>query len=71
MQVREGTNPVSCLRSSLKATVLKGLEESSLSQMGNGKVLAKPLGWKGWEGQALATASSTQLAHKCMHRAGN
>lgn len=44
MQVRGGTNPVPCLRGSLKASVPKGLEEASLSQMDIGKVRAKQLG---------------------------
>lgn len=71
MQVREGITRAPCLKGSLKALVPKGLEEAGLSQMGIGKVLAKQLGWKSWEGWALAFASCTQLAHTRMHRAGN
>lgn len=71
MQVRECTDPAPFLKGSLKALVPKGLEEVSLSQTGIGKVLAKQLGWKSWEGCALAFASSTQLSHTHMHRAGN
>ena len=70
-QVREGISPVSCLRGSLKAAVPEGVEEPSLSQTGTGKIPAKQGGWKSREGQALAIASSIQLAHTRMHRADN
>lgn len=62
MQVREGTNPDSCLKGSLMAVVPKDLEEPSLSQTGIGKVLAKEQSRRVW--LALVIISSTQLAHQ-------
>lgn len=61
MQVREGTNPDSCLKGSLMAVVPKDLEEPSLSQTGIGKVLAKEQGWKSLAGSG----------HHLQHTAGS
>lgn len=67
-----GYQPCSLPEGSLKASVPRGWAEARLSQTGTGGgVLAKRLGWKSWEAQALAFASSTQLAHTRMHGAGD
>lgn len=67
MQVREGINPVSCLRGSLEAVVPEGVEEPSLSQTGTGKILAKQAGRESREGRAPAGRCLQQTAASHTH----
>lgn len=71
VQVREGTDPAPCLKGSLNTAVSKNPVRAQPPTDRYWQGPGHKAGQENQEGWALAITSSIQLAHTCMHRAGN